>query len=107
MKKLLTIIIGCSLALATSAMAQQDDTASANKKKKKQQAEQGAAQQSQPGANEGRPNQQARPDRQARPGNEARPKQNGKAKRPEHSTDSAPSGHNNVHKRLNPLVADC
>lgn len=96
MKKLLTIIIGCSLALAPGALAQQDDNAPANKKKKKPQAEQGAAQQSQPGTNEGRPNQQARPGRQARPGNEARPMQNRKAKRQDHAPDNAPAENNNA-----------
>lgn len=99
MKKLLTIIIGWSLALAGGAMAQQDDATPANKKKKQQQAEQGAAQQSQPGANEGRHNQQAQPDHQAKPGKEAHPKQNHKAKPHEHVADNAPAENNNAASR--------
>ena len=87
MKKLLTIIIGCSLALATGAMAQQDDTAS-SKKKKQQEAEQRAAHQPQSSANEGRPDRQARPNHQAKPGNEARPTQNRKPTRQEHAAEN-------------------
>lgn len=89
MKKLLTIIIGCSLALATAAMAQQDDdTASAKKKKKQQQAEQRAGQQSQANTSEGRSQQQAQPDRQTKPGSEAHPRENRKAKRQEHGAEN-------------------
>lgn len=91
MKKLLTVIIGCSLVLVTGAMAQQDDTASAKKKKKQQQAEQDAAQQTQPGPHEGQPEGQARPVHQAKPGNEARPTQYHKATRPEDAAHTTPA----------------
>lgn len=83
-------MIGCSLVLATGALAKPDENAPGKKKKKQQQqAEGGAPQQAAPRANQGRPDRPPRADRQAKPGNEARPAQDRKAMRKEPAADSA------------------
>ncbi len=84
MKKLLTILISCSLALAASAMAQQDE-ASPAAKKKHQKGEQRPAQAARPGMNQPHPAA-----REARPATEAKPMQNRKAMRKQHA--NAPTG---------------
>ncbi|MEO5755001.1 MAG: peptidoglycan-binding domain-containing protein [Chthoniobacterales bacterium] len=87
MKKLLTIMISCTLALAASALAQQDEASPADQKKQK--AEQRATQGENPGADQARPGRQGRPDRQAQQGNEAKPTQNRKAMRQERAAQDA------------------
>jgi hypothetical protein len=84
MKKLLTIMISCSLALAASAMAQQDE-ASPQPRKKHPRGEQRPAQQAHPGMN------QAHPSGEARPANETRPMQNRKAMHKQHAQTNAPA----------------
>ena len=90
MKKLLTILIGCSLALAATAMAQQEEASPG--KKKHQKGEQPPAQEAQPGMNQAQPRtKQARPGREARPANEAKPMQDRKAMRKQRPAATAPA----------------
>lgn len=90
MKKLLTILIGCSLALAATAMAQQEEASPG--KKKHQKGEQPPAQEAQPGMNQARPQvNPARPGREARPANEAKPMQDRKAMRKQRTEATAPA----------------
>ena len=66
MKKFTSLLIGCSLALAGVAVAQQPDQQSSPAKKKKQGAEQTQAAEAKPGANAAKPQQTAAKERGAR-----------------------------------------
>lgn len=61
MKKLITIMIGCTLALAAGAIAQQDDAQATPGKKKKQQQKAQAAAEAQPAAGQPADRSEARP----------------------------------------------
>lgn len=82
MKKLLTILITASLAMAAGAIAQQDEASPSPKKKKQMQGEHHPA-------NEAAPANEAHPAREGRPGNQ-RP-QNRKAMRQERAPANAPA----------------
>ncbi|MEO6970997.1 MAG: peptidoglycan-binding protein [Chthoniobacterales bacterium] len=94
MKKLLTILISCSLALAASAMAQQDEASPAPNKKHPKGEKPAAAQEAQahPGMNQPHPGMnQAHPAREARPASEAKPMENRKAMRKQRAEANAPA----------------
>ena len=91
MKKLLTILISCSLALAASAMAQQDEASPPPKKKKNQQQQQTEGQQHPPQGTRPGMNHE-HPATDLRPGKEAKRKQNPNAMHKQHDKANAPAG---------------
>jgi hypothetical protein len=79
MKKFTSLLLGCSLALAGAALAQQPDQQSSPTKKKKQGADQTNAAEAQPGANAAKPHETAVRERGARNERAASKAQNAEA----------------------------